>query len=245
VARTGDPRATRAFDWLASLALDGRAAEHRRLAALTALNGLPPRHLAPIYAALATDPSAALAARAARQTAGAAAGTGEPMSLDTAIETGLPDDPSLVSAMIHEDADAAKVTALRRLIEAIRVRERHATGDVQHRWMTARGQVHRTLAARSSRLALYDLRETLERAEGPLPVGFLAAAASVGDAACLEPIAAAWVSASPDDHWWRDHLVDAFAAIVKREALTRRHPVLKRILERQPAAAVLVAMARK
>jgi hypothetical protein len=89
------------------------------------------------------------------------------------------------------------------------------------------------------------LRETLERAEGPLPVGFLAAAASVGDAACLEPIAAAWASAPPDDHWWRDHLVDAFAAIVKREALTRRHPVLKRILERQPAAAVLVAMARK
>jgi hypothetical protein len=49
--------------------------------------------------------------------------------------------------------------------------------------------------------------------------------------------------ARPDDRWWRDHLADAFDAIVKREGVTRRHVVMKRILERWPGAGVLVALA--
>ena len=76
----------------------------------------------------------------------------------------------------------------------------------------------RSLAARGSRLAVYDLKETLTGMTGPLPVGFLAAAAAVGDADCLEPLAHAWLNAT-DDAWWRAHLTEAFAAIVKREAI--------------------------
>ncbi len=78
-----------------------------------------------------------------------------------------------------------------------------------------------------------------------MPVGFLAAAAAIGDDACLEPLAAAWVNSSANDRWWRDHVAEAFRAIVAREHLTRRHPVLRRILERWPAAGVLVAAAKK
>src|SRR3990167_8946536 len=46
------------------------------------------------------------------------------------------------------------------------------------------------LADRGSRLALYDVRETLETVPGPLPVEFLSALTAVGDVSCLEPIAA-------------------------------------------------------
>jgi hypothetical protein len=146
--------------------------------------------------------------------------------------------------MVRDDADTTPVTALRRLLDEIRARERGTAGDSQLAWMAVRGQVHLILAARSSRIGLYDLRETIGRAEGPLPVGFLAAAGAVGDASCLDALAAAWVAAV-ENRWWRDHLADAFRAIVRRDALTRKHPVLRRILERRPAAGVLVALAKK
>ena len=238
VARTEDDRASRAFDWLAALALDRHAPESRRLAALTALDGLPAATLQPIYKALADDASPHVAARATRR------GAGDTGPLDAAISRGLQDDPALVSAMIRDDAESTPVTALRQLLDEIRARERQSSGDSQIAWTTARGQVHQILAGRSSRIGLYDLRETLERADGPLPVGFLAAASAIGDAGCLEPLAAAWVKAA-ENRWWRDHLADAFRAIVRREAITRKHPVLKRILEKRPAAGVLVASAKK
>ena len=62
--------------------------------------------------------------------------------------------------------------------------------------------------SRGSRLALYDLRDSLLETER-LPVAFLAALEEVGDASCLEPLAAAY-DASPrgSDPWWRDHLAD-------------------------------------
>jgi hypothetical protein len=71
------------------------------------------------------------------------------------------------------------------------------------------------------------LRESLETAKGSLPAEFLAAMTLVGDATCLEAIAGA--HAKSKDSWWRQHLAGAFTAIVKRERLTRRHAVLKRI----------------
>jgi len=108
-----------------------------------------------------------------------------------------------------------------------------------------RGAVHQILASRSSRLALYDLRETLEQAKGPLPVGFLSAAAVIGDTACLTPLADAWVHTPADDRWWREHLADAFRSIVTREGLTRRAPALQKILAKWPAAGLLVAMAKR
>jgi hypothetical protein len=86
---------------------------------------------------------------------------------------------------------------------------------------------------------LYDLRESLEHSAGPLPVEFMAALSLAGDATCLESIAAAYSHAagSPGDNdaWWRDHLADAFRAIVKREHVTARHAVMRKIQKRWPA----------
>ena len=100
-----------------------------------------------------------------------------------------------------------------------------------------RGALHQALATRGSRLALYDLRDSLTSSER-LPVAFLAALEDVGDASCLESLAAAYdVSSSGSDPWWRDHLATAFRAIVHREGLTRRHAVVKRAMARWPQAA--------
>ncbi len=90
-----------------------------------------------------------------------------------------------------------------------------------------RAAAHLALAVRGSRIALYDLRESLTAADARLPVEWLTALAVVGDATCLEPMAAA--HARTADPWWREHVADAFRAIVKREGLTRRHAVIKKI----------------
>ena len=57
-----------------------------------------------------------------------------------------------------------------------------------------RGALHQALALRGSRVALYDLRETLEERPARLPTSFLAALHVLGDASCLEPIGAAWAA---------------------------------------------------
>ena len=104
-------------------------------------------------------------------------------------------------------------------------------------WRAVRGAAHQALAARSSRLALYDLRDSL-MGEDRLPVAFLAALEEIGDETCLEPLAAAYdASSRSGDAWWREHVATAFRAIVAREGLTRRHTSVKRALARWPDSA--------
>jgi hypothetical protein len=98
--------------------------------------------------------------------------------------------------------------------------------------MGARAAAHLALAQRGSRVALYDLRETIESARDRLPVEFFAAVTAIGDASCLEPIASAYSRASDD--WSRRHLADAFRAIVDREKMTKRHATAKKIEKRWP-----------
>jgi len=239
IAHGGDARAAKALEHLAALALNPDAAAVRRLAALDALDGLPEALMAPIWKALGSDPDPRIAARVTRTLAGVLP------QLDDLVGRALPDDPDVVSAVVREDGEKASVKVLRTLIEQIRAEEKRAAPAVRDRWMAVRGQLHQSLSARGSRLALYDLKETLEDASDPLPLGFLAAIAAVGDVSCLEPLAAAWVAAGAENRWWRDHLSEAFRAIVKREDVRRRHPSMKRILERMPAAGALVALARR
>jgi hypothetical protein len=240
VAREKDARGTRAFDRLAALALSSTSPTAQRLAALGALEGQPEKLLKPIYETLAKDPASTVVTRVTRRQAGAV----EPLEILVAQE--LPADPDIVAAVAREDGDRAPLTALKDAIEAVRRRQdRAADAATGQRWAVVRGILHQHLAARGSRLAVYDLREALEGATGPLPVGFLSAAAVVGDVSCLMPLARAWVDSAPDDRWWRDHVGEAFGAIVAREGLTRRHPILKQILERWPSAGVLVAMAKR
>jgi hypothetical protein len=94
--------------------------------------------------------------------------------------------------------------------------------------------LHMALARRDSRVALYDLRESIERAEEPLPADFLEALALIGDASSLESIAAAFVqsSAMPDAEMWRRGVADTFQAIVVREGITSRNAALRRVQSR-------------
>jgi len=240
VAREKDARGTRAFDHLAATALSVDSSTAVRLAALAALDGQPEKLLKPIYEALAKDPASKVVARVTRRQAGAV----EP--LDALVARGLPADPAVVAAVAREDGERAPLATLKRAVEIVRSRQEQAPdAETREQWAVVRGVLHQHLAARGSRLALYDLREALESATTLLPVGFLSAAAVVGDTSCLMPLARAWVDSAAPDRWWRDHLAEAFGAIVAREQLTRRHAVLKQILERWPSAGVLVARAKR
>jgi hypothetical protein len=139
-------------------------------------------------------------------------------------------------------AQPAALSALQKLIEAIRAREGAMRAEAKRaEWQGVRGALHQALALRGSRVAVYDLRETIEAARGPVPVSFLAALHVVGDASCLEPLAAAYSRAGPDDGRWRHQLSEAFHAIARREKVTRRHAVMKRIEARWPDAARALA----
>ena len=120
---------------------------------------------------------------------------------------------------------------LHRIVERIREREAAEPAAARGEWTRARGRRTSRWPGASSRLGLYDLREALEGATAPLPVEFLAALSIVGDASCLEAIAAAHGRATRST-WWREHLADTFQAIVAREGLTRRHAVMKKIEKR-------------
>jgi hypothetical protein len=82
---------------------------------------------------------------------------------------------------------------------------------------------------------LYDLRETVEAAHGPLPTSFLAALRVLGDASCIESLAAALARAPHNDRWWQHQLASALRAIAKRERITKRHASMKKVLARWPA----------
>jgi hypothetical protein len=239
IARGAGARATAAFEALAALSLNRGASVERRLAAVAALEGFPARVLKPLYEALAKDPASRLVARVTRRQSDVM------VPLNELVDGALPDDPALVGAIVREDGGGTSAPALRKLVDLVRTRERAAAEPARQHWVAVRGLAHQELGRRASRLALYDLRDTLEAIRAPLPVGFLAAAAAVGDASCLTPLAAAWIGAAAGDRWWRAHLAEAFQAIARRERITRRHPVIRKILARWPDAGTLVATARK
>ena len=129
-------------------------------------------------------------------------------------------------------------TELQHVVDHLRAREQREPDAMRREeWRAVRGGVHQALATRNSRLALYDLRDSLMDADR-LPMAFLAALEEIGDETCLEPLAAAYEASSRSgDTWWREHVATAFRAIVAREGLTRRHAAVKRALARWPDAA--------
>jgi HEAT repeat protein len=238
------PRGNLAVDRLTAAAMDTARNEEVRIAALRALGDLERSTLAPLLDALRNDPSDAIKA-ATKLTA-----TVDPVEVLTrAADRGLPQDPDeLVEALTRAGA-GLPLPLLLRVIERVREREAAEPAARRAEWTRVRGRVHVALAARGSRIALYDLRESLEAAATTslsLPVEFLAALSTAGDASCLEAVAAAYARSRPstsspgrkgagdpgDNVWWRDHLADAFKTIVQRERLTRRHAVVKKIEKR-------------
>jgi hypothetical protein len=234
-------RGAKAVDGLTRTALDQTRALDLREAAVRQLLGLEKSALRPLLKALRGDPSSRIAALAAPDANTQA--TGEQGRSDKlvaqAADGQLPRDADLLRRAIMEAGGRASLPVLHRVVERIRDREQSAAAMERRTWTAARAAAHVVLARRGSRVALYDLRESIETAREPLPVAFLAALDVIGDVSCLEPIVAAYVVATkrPDDQdWWRDHLVQAFRAIVRRERLTRRHSGVKRLFTRWPKA---------
>ena len=234
-------RGVEALDRLTSLALDRTKSRVLRLAAIRALRDLGPATIGPLLQTLGTDPDQAIAL---------AAGLGPEAAVDPvhllkeAAEGALPDTPGPVRLALTESADHVPLAVLMQLIERVRFREGAESGPIRAEWQALRAAAHGALAHRGSRLALYDLRETLETAREPLPVDFLGAAAAIGDATCLEPLAAAYGHALESgrrvDDWWRQRLTDVFRAVAAREQVTRRTSAGKRITARwREAAAIL------
>lgn len=231
------PIATAALDRLTALTLDATRPAAVRVAALDALATLDLEAVALVRAQLLADPDADVRAAARgeaprddapspRSTAATA-----PETMAEAVAGRLPADPDALRRALAAAEDVSPGDLLK-LVQRLREEERRTT-DVSG-WRTARAAVHQALAARGSRLAVYDLRETLAELGPATPVGILSALRVVGDVAALDVIVDRWEPAG--DEWFTGHLADAFAAIVRRDGLTRRHGVIRKLAQRAPAA---------
>ena len=227
--------ATLALDTLIATTLDSNQDRRLRLAAFDGLEDMPEEVRAPIAEALRRDDKNTLreiAAIASKETARATA------VWTDAIDGRLPENPADLREALNAEAASAPLNHLRKLVDAVRTREREASAPSREGWVTVRGALHQALALRGSRVALYDLRETVEAAGTPLPASFLAALHVLGDASCLEPLAVAWAATAgattPEPERWRQQLETAFRAIVQREKLTKRSAAMKRVAGRWP-----------
>lgn len=247
VAATGTLRAlldfpvtsvsTEAFDALVEAALDRSAERRVRLAALDALRGMPEDVRARVTEALHDDGDPQIQAGLSQAPQEAAAA--DAVWRD-AVEGTLADDPAELREALKTRGATAALGVLQKMIDAVRMREGAVTADNQQAaWTALRGALHQALALRSSNVAVYDLRETLESATRALPATFLTAVHVVGDETCLVPIAAAY-SAHADERW-RQQLAAAFAAIAAREKITAGSATMNRIATRWPDAATALS----
>ena len=227
-----------ALDALLSAALDAANDRRLRLAAIEALQDVPGDARARVAAALASEPAKDM--RQAARAMSAESSAADALWRD-ALEGKLPDQPADLRELISVKAGTAPLNGLRKLVDALREREARARSGAEA-WRAVRGSLHQALALRGSRVALYDLRESVEAAADPLPPSFLAALHVVGDDSCLEPLAARWSAASAAtaaDARQRHQLAETFKAIARREKITRRHAAMKRVAARHPDAAPL------
>jgi HEAT repeat protein len=231
-------------DNLTRLALDRTRSEPVRAAAVRALRDLEPATIAPLMRTLQTDGNEFIRALAGGGVAPRRGVGGAERALAEAADSTLPADPAVVRRAVADAGSRAPLTTLQRLIDRIREREQKEEASAAAVWQSVRGAVHAALAARGSRIALYDLRESFEGAQDALPDEFVSAARAIGDAACLEALAAASAhtrTAGRADGAWQRQLAGAFAAVMQREGITRRHAVMKRIQKRWPEAAARLA----
>ncbi len=205
-------RGAAAVDRLAEVLLDRTRPEMVRLAALRALRELDPATIAPVLASLADDPSATIRAETAASGGVQRAADSPATVIARAAAGSLGDDSAALRQALKLVGATAPLGSLQQVVERVRVREGAEPAAARDQWRLARAAAHVALGHRGSRLALYDLRESIESAKAPLPVEFLTALSLVGDGSCLEAIAAAHTRAK--DAWWREHLAGAFRDIV-------------------------------
>jgi hypothetical protein len=207
------------FDALVSTALDVSLERRVRLAAMRALDSVDGGTVEKLATAFGEE---------------------RPTELDAiwkdSLEGHLPDDPRLVREAFTARSAKGPLTELRRLLDRIRAHEATLSEADRRQWQALRGSIHQALAFRGSRVALDDLRESIELARTQLPSSFVSAVYALGDSSCLEPIAAAYSRSAPDEDRWRQLLASAFRSIAVRERISKRHAVMKRIQTRWPAA---------
>ena len=143
------------------------------------------------------------------------------------------DDAEALRSWVDAHGATAAFSELHAAVVQARDGERAAPAPGRHMWLLARGAAHAALARRGSRVALYDLREAFDGARAPLPLDFLTAMTAIGDSSCLEPMARAW-AAAPGETWWQDRVKDAAGDIVRRDRLTARHSIVKRVRAKWP-----------
>lgn len=240
----GSQQGVAAIDRLSGVAVDRERPASVRVAAIRALQGLDAETLEPLLTPLRNDPDAAVASAAATGSIGSRAQTTEELPperlLEEAAQGRFPVDAASLRKALMAEGGQASVTTLHQIVDRCRVREGSESVEGRAAWTGVRAAAHATLADRGSRLALYDLRETLESAKEPVAVEFLAAMSTIGDTSCLEPLATAYaraVAGAPArEDWWRSRLSDVFRTVAGREQITRRHAVAKKIEKRWPGA---------
>jgi len=234
---------TAALDALASAVLDTGRSDTVRGSALDALHELPDDVVAPLRARLVADPS-----RQLRRQAGWPAAHGHegdeappqsplegtpPPTLEAYADGRLPDRAATLCDELARTAPVVPLPVLHHLVVAVHAREAaERAGGHAAEWRHAHAALHLALARRGSRVALYDLRETLQSHTASLPGDLFSAVALIGDRACLEPLAERATHGA--DHEQRTQALDALRRIQQRERLTRRHTVLKRLAARYP-----------
>jgi hypothetical protein len=182
--------AAAALDALVETALDPSAERRVRMTAFDALRDMPPSVRDRVAQALQQDAGVEALAQGPAGTAGLDA------AWQDVVDGRLPEDPAGLREAVQARVATAPLGVLQKTIDAVRGRESEASSAARRdAWREVRGAIHQALALRGSRVAVYDLRETLEGADGPLPATFLAALHLVGDESCLEPVAAAWTTA--------------------------------------------------
>jgi HEAT repeat protein len=192
---------TRLLDAITAMAVDRLRDPRVRVAALAALSELPEHLVRPI-----------------REQAPPAESAGPSL-----------DDPVAVREWIQAYGADATLSTLHRLVMRTREREHdESSSRLRLEWRQARGRAHQALARRGSLVALYDLRETIESATTALPHSFLSTTTAIGDASCLEPLARAWAAAGKDLDW-KHQLSTSAASIMRREKLTGRSAVIKKL----------------
>jgi len=228
----GGRQGPRALDRLTAIAVDETRAEAVRLAEIRALKGLGSSTLKPLVTRLTRDGNAAV--RAAVRPGPMPPGRDAAEVLAAAADAEFPQAADGLREAIAAAAGEAPLATLLRIVERVRDRELAEPPATRPQWLAVRAAAHAALAKRESRLALYDLRESLVSAAGPLPLDFLSALSRIGDTSCLEAIAAAHKrhAGAPPDDWWRGRLADAFHEIARRHGVTRRHALMKKIAHR-------------
>jgi HEAT repeat protein len=204
-----------ALDPLAARLLDEREEAGLRVAILEALRAqeppLGPATLRPLLKRLATSADPQLAARA-RST------TDAHVPLERLVdELVLPERSAEAVARTSAalaGRGAPAIPALQRALERLGPLGRGG-GDASS--LRARAAIHEALAALDSRVALYDLRETIESGPRAVMPALLRAAGRVGDGS-LVPVLARAVANEPA---LVDACAEAFTSIVAREKLRK------------------------